>query len=433
MSNQNPSLLAGAAETDITPPLGTTLAGALRPRIAEAVDDPLFVKALVLRLGDMSVAHLAFDLVQLDGQCIAECVAEVERLAGVPAENVFCTTTHTHSGPLAREQFPKSMGTHVNKAWRKALPSRAGEAAECATACLQPVRASLVRAYAHGISHYRRLEFKDGRHINTWLLNGGEAAQQCIGAAGPIDPELLSLIFENAGGDVVATVSSFALHACSGGGGFTHISADYPGALAKSLREHFGEDMISLFLPAAGGNINPIIPRQEAGAQLAGHIIAGWAAKRPIAPVKLEVRRATVPVSLRDMTADQDAALASSQWPQEHWAYFKEARAEILESGITALRAHIGMWCLGDVALATVPGELFVEYGMEIKRRSPFAWTIPVAYTGDNLGYLITETASKGGGYEALLARQGMVSPDGCRALVDGVVGLLASVETQAM
>ena len=60
MTEHTMQLLAGAGETDITPPVGTILAGSLYPRPSEGVGDPLFVKALVLKLGGTTVAHLSF-------------------------------------------------------------------------------------------------------------------------------------------------------------------------------------------------------------------------------------------------------------------------------------------------------------------------------------------------------------------------------------
>ena len=44
------TLLVGAAEIDITPPLGAKMAGALVPRPSRGAADPLFVKAIVLEV-----------------------------------------------------------------------------------------------------------------------------------------------------------------------------------------------------------------------------------------------------------------------------------------------------------------------------------------------------------------------------------------------
>jgi hypothetical protein len=431
MTNPNAGLLAGAAEAEITPPIGTVLAGSLYPRPSEGVDDPLFVKALVLRLGETTVAQLSFDLVNVDAELAKRCAAEASAAGGITEDHIFCTATHTHSGPMVRE-FPKSMGQYVNTEWRESVPGKAAQAVASAMAALRPVRPTLTRAYAHGLSHYRRLEFKDGAHINTWLLNRGEEDRQCIGAAGPIDPELLAIAFEDDAGRVIATLVSYALHACSGGGSLHRISADYPGALTRCLREHFGEALICLFLPAAGGSLNPVLSRQEAGAAMAGHMRGRWDRRRPIdwSERGLGVRRSSIRLPLRKLDVDQSDKLRRSQWPEEHWAYFRESQQELIEGGVNEPDAPFGVWHLGDVAFATFPGEPFVELGMDLKRRSPFPWTIPVGYTQDSQGYLITPEAWQAGGYEALIARQGAVSPEGGQMIVDELVRMLTALRT---
>ena len=55
---------------------------------------------------------------------------------------------------------------------------------------------------------------------------------------------------------------------------------------------------------------------------------------------------------------------------------------------------------MGDVAIATNPAELFVEYGLEIKEKSPFEVTMISELTNGYCGYVPTEKAFAEGGYE---------------------------------
>ena len=55
---------------------------------------------------------------------------------------------------------------------------------------------------------------------------------------------------------------------------------------------------------------------------------------------------------------------------------------------------------IGDLALVSAPGELFVELGLEIKRRSPFAQTMVLELANDSVGYLPTRRAYEEGAYE---------------------------------
>ena len=73
---------------------------------------------------------------------------------------------------------------------------------------------------------------------------------------------------------------------------------------------------------------------------------------------------------------------------------------------------------LGEVALATNPFELYLDYGQRIKARSPARQTFLVQLSGDYLGYLPTLRAVSGGGYGALVIN-GSVGPDGGDLLVE--------------
>ncbi len=421
-------LLMGAAEADITPnEEATYLQGALTPVKSEGVEGALFVKAIVLRQNGITIAHLAFDLVVVDSVLARKCAESISKETGIDSENVLCTTTHTHRGPFVTYSYSSSIGDVVSSSWRELVPKMAVQAVSQAIANLSLSKPSFLRSYCHGIGQYRRLAFKDSRHINVWLLNRGEDDVQCIGAAGPVDPEVITMAFEDEKGIVQAVIVSYALHANAGGGHYNYISPDYPGELTRSLRKRFGDQLICLFLPAAGGNINPTCDSQDIGEKLASSIIKGWEKRRPLdyATAPLDFVRSSVCPQLRDFTVDQTKRLVDSQWPEEFFNFFEESRKTLCEEDMSKIEAPLSAWCLGDVSIVTQPGEMFVEYGMELKRRGPFNWTIPVSYTDATLGYLITEDAWKSGGYETLIGEAGVVAPEGCRTMVEESVRML--------
>ncbi len=71
---------------------------------------------------------------------------------------------------------------------------------------------------------------------------------------------------------------------------------------------------------------------------------------------------------------------------------------------------------LGDVAIATDPFELYVEYAARIEARSRAPLTMLVQLSS---GYLPTERAVQGGGYSADKIK---VGPAGGKVLVDETV-----------
>ena len=75
---------------------------------------------------------------------------------------------------------------------------------------------------------------------------------------------------------------------------------------------------------------------------------------------------------------------------------------------------------LGDVAIATNEFELFTDYGVQMKARSPAVQTFVIQLTG-SAGYLPTERAVRGGGYSAVI-QSSRVGPEGGQALVEQTV-----------
>ena len=59
---------------------------------------------------------------------------------------------------------------------------------------------------------------------------------------------------------------------------------------------------------------------------------------------------------------------------------------------------------LGNIAIATNPFELFTEYGMRIKARSPAEQTFLAQLSNDEGGYLPTQSAVMGGSYSSTAA-----------------------------
>jgi hypothetical protein len=55
---------------------------------------------------------------------------------------------------------------------------------------------------------------------------------------------------------------------------------------------------------------------------------------------------------------------------------------------------------LGDLGLVALPGELFVELGLSIKKSSPFGYTMIAGCSTGELGYIPTDEAYDEGGYE---------------------------------
>ena len=72
---------------------------------------------------------------------------------------------------------------------------------------------------------------------------------------------------------------------------------------------------------------------------------------------------------------------------------------------------------VGDIAIATNPFELFLDYGNQIRARSKAKQTFLVQLAGGSAAYLPTEKAEKGGHYSAYVS-SGYVGHEGGNLLV---------------
>lgn len=83
---------------------------------------------------------------------------------------------------------------------------------------------------------------------------------------------------------------------------------------------------------------------------------------------------------------------------------------------------------IGDTAVCGIPFEAFVEMGLEIKKRSPFAHTIVVGLANGRHGYLPTAEQHELGGYETWLGTN-HVQEDASRILMEHLLQMLHELE----
>src|SRR5438477_2438885 len=93
-------LKAGAAEIDITPPVGHRMAGYFDERLATGVHDPLKAKAIILQQDKEQIAMVFCDLVGISLTVTTNARAQASRQTGIPVSNIVICATHSHTGPL---------------------------------------------------------------------------------------------------------------------------------------------------------------------------------------------------------------------------------------------------------------------------------------------------------------------------------------------
>jgi hypothetical protein len=361
---------------------------------------------------------------------------EAERRTGIPAARIGIAATHTHTGPLYFGAMAKILHERAAAAQGKDpqefdyasfLSGKIAESIERAAGALRAGELSAVVTEETGISFNRRFHMKDG----TVRTNPGSLNPDIVNAAGPIDPEL-AILSVQAGGRRVAALTVFALHCDTTGG--TEYSADFPCFLERELRASLGADFISAFGAGTCGNINHIdVARKERrsakelGVALGQDVLSALPKLAPIAPA-LAMKSGRVEVPLQTRTADavayaraNVAKIGSKETP-----FLDQVRIATtlhLQELPSILSLEVQVLRLGrEAAIVTLPGEIFVELGLAIKRQSPFTHTFVVELANDNPAYVPTRAAFAQGAYEVENSR---VAPGGGERLVEEALRLL--------
>jgi hypothetical protein len=266
-----------------------------------------------------------------------------------------------------------------------------------------------------------------------------------IGPEGPGDPQVGVIAARAEDGQLLGAIVNYTSHPIVVGAEQA-ISADYPGYLSRALEAVYGGQGKALFVNGAFGNVCPIdvydLQHREYGyawAERVGHTLAGEAlrvlARLELVPGPvLAVRSAAVELSLRDVGDEQVARArelltAGADVPWIERVYARETMLVAEERAVSpSAQAEVQVLRLGEAALVGIPGELFVEFGLELKARSPLPRTFIAGMANGCVGYLPTRQAFAGGGYETRLARSSKLTPDAGERLVAVALELLHAV-----
>jgi len=435
------ALTAGVAVIDITPPIGYRMSGYFRERLSTGVSNPLQAKAIVLRQGDQCAAMVFCDLIGLSLDVSSRARKLAAEKTGIPAENILIAATHTHTGPLyfgaLRKHFHDLAVAKYGSDPREKVDYPSELIAKIvkviveADTAAKPIHLGSGVTEQHGLSFNRRFHMKDGSvQFNPGVLN-----PNIVRPAGPIDPEVGIVFFREAeSGKAIAAFVNFALHLDTVGG--TKYAADYPFYLEQSLRETFGEDLVLLYGTGTCGDINHIdVTKKERlktdyiGRTLAQTVQAKTGQLKAVAKPALAVRSELVQVPLQRYEPEKIA------WARENikkvgtreLSFLKQVEAyKILAlemRGGDNIPLEVQVFRLSrDVALVGLPGEVFVDLGLAIKRASPFATTLIMELCQDAPGYIPTKKAFAEGSYETVNSR---IAPGGGEMMVKTAVRLL--------
>ncbi len=399
-------LLAGAAKSVITPPVGIDLSGfGGREGPSEGVHDDLRAGALCLEAGG-SVVLMTADLIGLDSDSVAEVRESIAARTTVPAGNVMITCSHTHSGPatpclptLGRPDaqymamLKRKLAEVAVEAWEQRSPARWGVGRE---------------EVLVGIN---RRERRSGQIV----LGRNEA--------GTTAPYVDVLRVDAGSREPMAIWMCHPAHGVTMGGDNLLISADWPGYAQRAV-ERIYPGSVALFAQGCAGNINSE-PKgtfeiaQEQGERMGRAVEKAVDATTTESAAEVAVASETLQLPLFDpppvdearATAEQIRRERDEKWDGANYGWrilldglvdWAQSVLELAEAGATDLTRDFEVQAVrvGDFGIVGLPGEVFVEYALNIDRDSPCRLTAVPAYTNGNIGYVPTAAAYPEGGYE---------------------------------
>jgi len=432
-------LKVGGAWVEITPQNGTPMGGYYKFRAVGGVLDPLYAKTIVVEQDGERAAFVVLDLSGTTRPVVAAARKLIAEQSGLPAERVMISATHTHSGPQLPRGSMMDEITKVNAAegvqFVNTLPTLIAKSVSDAIARLAPARASATIAKTEGVTFNRRVLDQDGKCI--WQPQKIDPATQR--PAGPVDPDLGLLVFDSLSGrQPLAAYVNFAMHPTSVGSG-VRVSADYPGVLCRLLRERKGADMITLFANGCCGNLNHTDyftgtrrNTLQLGTVLADVAMEAWPKLAPQKTFAPRARLTTVTLQRRQFTEEAIAKAkdVTQRMFTENLGTVPMAEAvctlETIAKKDVPLLADVQAIALSDdVAILSLPGEIFVELGLAIKKASPFRHTFIAELANGSVGYVPNREAYPQGNYEVVSARCEVGSGE---KLVETAIALLKEV-----
>jgi len=425
----------GFAQSDITPPVGAVIPGDFRKRTATGVHDPLHATACVISDGETAVAIVSVDAISVKRSLVESARKLAQSRCGIPAQNILIAATHTHSGGPTANVFEceadenycdfvaEKIAEAIVKAWEGGSEAQFGVGV----------------GHETRIAFNRRFVMRDGRH----QTHPGKGNPDIVRPAGPTDPDVGVMAFKGESGKVLGFIVNFACHCTVMGG--TEFSADYPFYLTEVLKKEFGEQCLTVFLQGASGDVtqvaNTLLREPEfgekwawrIGTRLGGEVVKTFAlmdfansVPLQVASSKVRLVRRRVPENLLEeakrVLSDDGAPDVERIYAREVLLLAEEAREQPF------VEAEVQVIAIGRCAIVTIPGELFCQFGLDIKRASPFPTTFVATCANGMVGYLPTPEAFKGGGYEVRLARSSQLMPDAGNQLVGEALKLLQSL-----
>ena len=439
-----PKILIGWSEKDTTPDKPTDLRGQFRQRISTHVQNPITATALAMEAGGEQAVMVSCDRVGISGEAMARLRDAIgPRIPDFDVTKLLVSATHTHDAPCLQEGLypPPPEGVMTPSEYADFFVERVADAIVEAWQTRKPGGVSW--AFGHAVvGHNRRAVYRDG----TAKMYGKTSVPEFECIEGYEDHSVDMLFLWDEQQSLTGVVMNLACPSQVNESDL-FISADYWHETKQEIRKRHGDGVFLLGQCSAAGDQSPhfllysraeeemrkrrgLTEREEIGRRLANTIsdVIELAKDEVHVDVALAHVAKTVDLPAREITqseydhAKSEHARLLAQEPKDdgqassRFVHLRRNmdvidRYEAQQTNATwPVELHVLR--IGDVAFATNPFEMFMDYGLRMKARSAAVQTFIIQLACDCAGYLPTDRAIAGQGYGAE-APSNKVGPEG--------------------
>lgn len=414
-------LKAGFAKVDVTPPLGSPLAGYARERISDGILDPIELVALAVNDGENTVLIITADFVGMWETWATEIRNLISKETGVPAENIYLHCLHQHTTVrigwnlnVRKEMIPNRFEdeTYYNMLYRKYV-----DVAKMAIDNLCEAKMSVgEQETEEPLSFIRRYRMKDG---STKTNPSAEEMEQVEGPLGEADNTVRLIHFKREGSKDIALVN-FSTHPDVIGK--TKFTADWPGFVRRTTETDI-PNTHCICLNGAEGDANHINrtsnpPKMKQfgyaysahmGRVITDAVLKMWdhTTEKDVTKVSSQLRMIYTPTNtaLMDQVEKyqklKDECRAGTYSPADMEEYADIFRTAELYTQPLFQKVPLTVIRIGEVVLIGYGGEPFTKYPADIRKENPDLFVIASCNTNGEAGYLPTKEAFAEGGYES--------------------------------
>jgi neutral ceramidase len=444
---------AGAATSNITPELGSSINGGFQDGTATFIHDDLHARCLVLDDGTTKLLMIVADSCVIGRGIFDDAKKMIHEATGIPMENMLMSATHSHScGTMQAvgQSEPEPM-------YQRFVTRRIADGVRCAVQNLAPAKIGWGFGSVPQHVFNRRWRLRPGTVPPSPLgvttdevkTNPGVKNPDLDQPAGPTDPQVWFISLQSVEGKPIALYANYSLHYV-GGVGRGHISADYYGVFADRIQQLLGADrqsppFVGMMSNGTSGDINNVDfrgtqPKQPPYGQI--NLVANDVAQEVTRACKTVTYHDWVPlgVAQKELTlglrlpSKEEVAKArevmqqSKSLPRMETQEQVYARETVLLSEFPPeVSAPLQVLKVGDLRVSAIPAEVFVEIGLTLKQRHPQTFTVSLANAYH--GYLPTPEHHRLGGYETWRARSSCLEPEASTKIIAGLEELFAKLK----